>query len=149
MQDKNKVLDSIVSAKRIYLIGNGGSWANAVHAQNDFLMVGLKAHTLDIASLTRTANDHGYDYVFSDWIETVGERGDLLVALSGSGKSPNILNAIYAAKAKGMTTLGVFGAYNGHSDAPCDFLIQRGMTMQIAETAQIEWAHEIMLSLRK
>ena len=132
----------------IYLAGNGGSAANAIHIANDFLMVGLKAHTLDIASLTRTANDHGYDYVFSDWLGTVGEPSDLFIALSGSGKSPNIINAIYAAKSKGMATLGVFGAYNEHEPI-CDILSLGGDTMQEAEQYQLVWAHEVMLKLRK
>lgn len=138
--------------RHIYIIGNGGSYANAVHIANDFLMVGLRAYTLDPASLTRTANDHGYDYIFSDWIEVVGEKGDLLVALSGSGRSPNIKNAIFSAKGKGMHTLGVFGAYNEHHAAGmsgCDTLALGGDTMQEAEQHQLAWAHEIMLRLRK
>lgn len=136
------------SYPHIYICGNGGSWANSVHIANDFLMVGLRSYTLDPASLTRTANDHGYDYVFSDWIETVGEKGDLLVALSGSGKSPNIINALRAAKGKGMTTMGVFGAYNEHEPI-CDILSLGGDTMQQAEEHQLVWAHEVMLKLRK
>ena len=132
----------------IYIIGNGGSYANAIHIANDFLMVGLRAYTLDPASLTRTANDHGYDYIFSDWLETVGEPSDLLIALSGSGRSPNIINALHMAKSKQMTTLGVFGAYNEHEPI-CDILSLGGDTMQEAEQYQLVWAHEVMLKLRK
>lgn len=135
--------------KHIYLMGNGGSYANAVHIANDFLMVGLRAYTLDPASLTRTANDRGYYHVFSDWIETVGEPGDLLIGLSGSGRSPNITMAFEVAKRKGMATMGVFGAYNEHKEGIADTLVLGGDDMQEAEQHQLVWAHEIMKSLRK
>ncbi len=140
---------SLKDYSRIYIIGNGGSYANAIHIANDFLMVRLKAYTLDPASLTRTANDQGYEYVFSDWLDVVGEKGDLMIALSGSGKSQNIINAINVAKAKGMTTMGVFGAYNDHEGCGCDILVLGGDTMQEAEQYQLVWAHEQMLRLRK
>jgi D-sedoheptulose 7-phosphate isomerase len=89
-------------AKRVYLIGNGGSFANAAHIANDLLLCGIRAHTLDAAALTASANDHGYASVFERWIGTVGEAGDLLIALSGSGTSPNILRAVAKAQALGM-----------------------------------------------
>ena len=133
---------------KILIIGNGGSYANAIHVANDFLLCGLPAFTLDPASLTASANDFGYETVFARWVKTVGAKGDLLVALSGSGKSPNIINALWEAKAKGMTTLGVFGAYNQHEPI-CDILSLGGDTMQEAEQYQLVWAHEVMLKLRK
>lgn len=88
--------------RRIYLIGNGGSHANAAHICNDLLAIGVRAFTLDAATLTASANDFGYETVFARWIKTVGDEGDVLVALSGSGKSPNILAAISEAQAIGM-----------------------------------------------
>ena len=80
-----KLAEAVRNARRVYLIGNGGSYANAVHVANDLLSVGVRAYTLDPASLTASANDFGYETVFSRWISVVGEKGDLLVALSGSG----------------------------------------------------------------
>lgn len=121
-------------AKRVYIIGNGGSYANAVHICNDLLMCGIKAFTLDPASLTASANDHGYETVFSRWIDVVGEPGDLLIALSGSGKSPNILNAVSLAESKGMMVERIFGA-------PM-------FDMQAAEERQIYIGHELMRSLK-
>ena len=126
--------ERIRKARRVYLIGNGGSYANSVHICNDLLMCGIKAFTLDPASLTASANDHGFENVFSRWIATVGERGDLLIALSGSGKSPNILNAVALAERMGMDVERVFGAPK--------------LDMQSSEEAQIVLGHELMRQLK-
>lgn len=131
-----KLSELIKKAKRVYLIGNGGSYANAVHICNDLLAVKIKAYTLDPASMSRTANDRGYEYVFSDWIEVVGEEGDLLIALSGSGFSENILLALDTATAKGMETSLVTHFLNG-------------MDMQESEEDQLKVGHEVMKCLRQ
>ena len=133
--DPSELIEKIRAAKRVYLIGNGGSAANAIHACNDLLMVGIKAFTLDHATLTARANDHGYATVFSRWISTVGEKGDLLIALSGSGRSPNILAAITEAERIGMDVWREFGA-------------ARGQSMQEAEEFQLWLGHEVMRALR-
>jgi D-sedoheptulose 7-phosphate isomerase len=117
------------------LIGNGGSFSNAQHIQNDLLACGIRAFTLDPATLTATANDYGYEFIFSKWLITVAEAGDLLIALSGSGKSKNILNAIDAAKIIGMDIERVFGA--------------PAMDMQQAEEYQIWLGHQMMRELKK
>lgn len=124
----------IRKAKRVYIIGNGGSYANAAHIANDLIGCGVRAHTLDAATLTATANDFGYEFVFSKWIITFGEPGDLLIALSGSGKSKNILNAVEAAKLIGMDVECVFGAPT--------------LDMQKAEEEQIWLGHELMRQLK-
>ena len=126
----------ITRAKRVYIIGNGGSYANAQHIANDLLSCGIRAYTLDPASLTRSANDHGYEYVFADWLDVVGERGDLLIALSGSGKSPNILKALKVAKKIGMDTELI------------TWYLKDGMDMQASEEVQISLGHEWMRKIR-
>lgn len=131
-----KLAEEVKKAKRVYLIGNGGSYANAVHICNDLLSVGIKAYTLDPASLTASANDFGYETVFSRWLDVVGEPGDLLIALSGSGSSENILAAIGIAQAKGMTT---------HLET--HFL--NGVDMQQSEEDQLVIGHHLMRCLRK
>ena len=103
-------LDRIKRAKRVYIIGNGGSYANAIHFCNDLISCGIKAFTIDPSTLTAIANDYGYHQVFSRWLKTVGDSGDMLIALSGSGKSPNILNAIETAEDIGMDVERIFGA---------------------------------------
>jgi D-sedoheptulose 7-phosphate isomerase len=125
----------VKAAKRVYIIGNGGSYANAVHMANDLLACGIKAYTMDSATLTASANDFGYETVFSRWIDTVGEAGDLLVAMSGSGKSPNILNAIGTAHMKEMIVYRIFGN-------------ERGEDMQTSEENQIKIGHDLMRALR-
>lgn len=127
--------ERVRKARRVYLIGNGGSHATAVHICNDLLGCGVKAFTLDAATLTASANDYGYETVFSRWIDTVGERGDLLIALSGSGRSPNILNAIALAEKKGMDVHREFGA-------------AQGLDMQAAEERQLWLGHELMRALK-
>lgn len=134
----------------VYLIGNGGSAANAVHIANDLIGCGIKAHALtaDVATLTAIANDFGYERIFSYQLMRLGEPGDLLVAFSGSGKSPNILLAIDAATKRGMITWAVFGAYNHHDDGVADILTLAGDDMQEAEEHQLVWGHEIMHRLK-
>ena len=129
------LLDRIKAARRVYLIGNGGSYSNAAHIANDLLASGIKAYTMDSAILTAFANDHGYEHVFANWLGVVGEKGDLLIALSGSGKSPNILNAIQMAETLGMDVERVFGA-------PVH-------DMQTSEERQIMLGHELMRQLKK
>lgn len=98
--------------------------------------MGVKAFTLDPASLTAIANDFGYEAVFSRWIYTVGERGDLLIALSGSGTSPNILKALGTAKSLGMETHLV-----------TKYL--QGVDMQSSEEEQVKLGHAVMKELRE
>lgn len=128
--------EAVKKAGRVYIIGNGGSYANASHIANDLLSVGVKAYTLDSATLTAFANDYGYETVFARWIKVVGEPGDLLIALSGSGKSPNILNAIDSAKSCGMGTWLI-----------TDYL--RSRDMQESEEDQLVAGHEAMRCLRQ
>ena len=127
--------DACRKAKRVYLIGNGGSAANAVHICNDLISVGVRAYTLDPATLTAIANDFSYEVVFSRWLAVVGEEGDLLVALSGSGTSKNIVNALVEAEKIGMETMLV-----------TDYL--RTRDMQQSEEDQIAFGHEAMKCLR-
>lgn len=136
MSDSAEVVTAAVrSARRVYLIGNGGSYANAVHVCNDFLSVGVRAYVLDPATLTAIGNDHGYDEVFARWLSVVGEPDDLLIALSGSGRSPNIVRAIEQARAIGMKAILV-----------TDYLLT--MDMQRSEEGQIEIGHAVMKALR-
>ena len=118
----------------MYIIGNGGSFANAMHIANDLIACGIRAHTLDPATLTATANDHGYAFVFSRWINVMGEPEDMLIALSGSGRSPNILHAIEVVLRIGMDVERIFGAPK--------------LDMQTAEEFQLSIGHDLMRQLR-
>jgi len=124
------LVDRIRQARRVYLIGNGGSYANAAHIANDLLSRGVKAFTIDAATLSCLANDHGWAYGFARWLEVVGEPEDLLIALSGSGKSPNILMAIETAEKIGMDVWREFGA-------------SQGLDMEAAEERQVQLGHQL------
>jgi D-sedoheptulose 7-phosphate isomerase len=142
---------------QVLICGNGGSAANAVHWATDFLypmtrggkpgisFVALPANT---SILTCLANDTAYDQIFSRQVEVMGRSGDLLIALSGSGNSPNILRAIEAARARGLRTFGIFG-YNGGKALPMvdDALHVKVDDMQIAEDAQMIACHMLMRAL--
>ena len=128
--DTIELLEAIKRAKRVYVIGNGGSYANAAHICNDLLDIGIKAFTIDPATLSAFANDYGWENALERWVRIVGEPGDLLVAMSGSGTSKNILNAVAGASVLGMSVFQLYGA-------------ARGETMGQAEEAQIEIGHWI------
>lgn len=141
MIDEEKLLAALVGAKEsgahVYLIGNGGSAANAMHIANDLFAAGVRAHALtDVATLTAVANDYGYLRVFEQQVKVFGETDDILIALSGSGRSPNILMAIDAAEQIGMQVFTV-----------TEYL--KDMTMQQSEESQVALGHRLMLALRK
>ena len=103
----------------VYFIGNGGSAGIAVHMTVDFLKNGkMRTHSMfDPATLTCFGNDFGYEYVFSKHLEIISNANDLLVAISSSGESKNILNAVNVAREKKckIVTLSGFKANNSLS----------------------------------
>ena len=143
----------------LYLCGNGGSAGNAVHLANDLVYgiakgdgLGMRAHALsaNTSVLTCLANDLDYSEIFSAQLKVFGRRGDILIALSGSGNSANILKAISAAKEIGMPTYAVLG-YNGGKakemvDVPIHFAVD---DMQIAEDLQLVVGHMAMQWLHR
>jgi len=138
--------EAVENAKRVYLCGNGGSAANAIHIANDLISVGVKAQALvDISTVTAIGNDFGYRYIFSKQIEVFGEEGDLLICLSGSGNSPNIIEALYTAKDKGMETFVITG---GGTAWELSDGILTDTKMQPSEEAQLIAGHDVMLALR-
>ena len=112
--------------KHVFIIGNGGSAATGSHMMNDLnkSTLGHKgdgpgprfraiALTDNIPSMTAWANDTSYDRIFSEQLRNLAERGDLLVAISASGNSPNILAAVEAAKQLGVKTIALTGCGGG------------------------------------
>jgi D-sedoheptulose 7-phosphate isomerase len=112
---ETSLLTAVQGAVRVWLIGNGGSAAIASHAAVDLLTAGVKAHVLtDPALITCLANDFGYDQVYAYPLQRLMGKGDLLIAISSSGQSPNILNGVQAAYEIGAeaVTLSGFAADN-------------------------------------
>jgi D-sedoheptulose 7-phosphate isomerase len=143
---------AIKKARRTYLCGNGGSAANAIHIANDLVACGVRAEALtaDVATLTAIANDESYEQVFARQIRTKGEKGDVLLVLSGSGQSKNVLQALSVARGMGMDTWAVVGNY-GHAKGSiphAEHIIRRGGNMQEAEEAQLRLGHEAMKWLK-
>lgn len=142
------------SGRQVFLCGNGGSGGNANHLANDLLYAlsktkgsGLRVHSLSAnpSTLTCLANDEGYDQVFSLQLAVLARAGDVLVAFSGSGNSPNIVKALEEAKTIGMTSYAVLGYSGGKAKALADVPIHFAIDdMQIAEDAQMVVGHMLM-----
>ncbi len=154
-----RILSCWENNKSVYLCGNGGSAGNAIHLANDFLYgianetgEGLKVHALPANSsvLTCLANDLGYDSIFSEQIAVYGEEGDLLIALSGSGNSPNIIKVLEQAKSSSVTTCAILGYSGGKAKNMAEIVIHIPIDdMQIAEDMQIIIGHMLMQWLKK
>ncbi len=99
------------NGKQVFFVGNGGSAAIASHMTADFMKNGgMKTYSLyDTSVTTCMGNDYGYEYVFSRPLEFLANEGDLLVAISSSGNSQNIVNAIQVAKEKNLKILTFSG----------------------------------------
>lgn len=97
--------------KKLCFVGNGGSAAIAIHMTNDFLKNGgIRTHSMhDAATLTCLGNDFDFAQIFSRQLEMIANEGDILVAISSSGKSPNILKAVEKAKEKGCRVITLSG----------------------------------------
>lgn len=142
------------SKRQVFLCGNGGSAGNAMHLANDLLYgvsktfgSGLRVNALPAnpAVLTCLANDVGYDAIFSSQLAVQAARGDVLIALSGSGNSPNIVKAIEQAKAMGVTSFAVLGYSGGKAKALADVAIHFAIDdMQVAEDLQLVVGHMVM-----
>lgn len=140
--------------RQVFFCGNGGSAGNAVHLANDFLYGiakktggGLRVQALSANSAVMTclANDVGYESIFSEQLAVQAQAGDLLIALSGSGNSPNIVRVIEQAKAMDVKSYAILGFTGGKckelADVPIHFPVN---DMQIAEDMQLIVGHMMM-----
>ena len=105
------LLISKKNRKTIFFVGNGGSAGIAVHMTADYLKNGrIKTHSMfDISTITCLGNDFGYEYIFSKQLQVVAEKEDVLVAISSSGNSQNILNAVSIARERGCKIITFTG----------------------------------------
>ena len=140
--------------RQVFFCGNGGSAGNAIHLANDFLYgiakhtgAGLKAQALSAnpAVMTCLANDVGYDYMYSEQLAVLAESGDLLVVLSGSGNSPNILRVLEQASSMRVKSCAILGYTGGQCKSLANFSIHFPVDdMQIAEDMQLVVGHMLM-----
>ena len=145
---------AIVDRKGVYLCGNGGSAANAIHLANDFLYgiakesgLGLRVDALadNPSVITCLANDLNYSEIFSRQLLVKAEKGDVLIVLSGSGKSPNVVRALEAGRQLGMRTFAMVGFSGGRCKELADHSIHFPVDdMQICEDLQVVAGHMLM-----
>lgn len=141
----NVIADVFNQGGRVYWCGNGGSAADAQHLAAElsgrFMMErdGLPSEALHCNSsyMTAVANDYGYDKTYSRLIKGFGKSGDVLIGISTSGKSANILNAFLEANKKGMITIGMTGSDGGEFNHLCKHLIK----VPSNSTARIQECH--------
>jgi D-sedoheptulose 7-phosphate isomerase len=149
-----ELLDCWRTGRRVFLCGNGGSAGNAIHLANDFLYgisktrgSGLKVSALpaNTSVITSLANDEGYDQIFSLQLSVQAQPNDVLIALSGSGNSPNIIKALEQAQQMDLRTYAILGYSGGQAkelaEVPIHFAVD---DMQISEDMQVVVGHMIM-----
>lgn len=114
------MVDTYQANGKVFSCGNGGSMCDAMHFAEELTgrfrkeRAPLAAMAInDPSHLTCVANDYGYDYVFSRYIEAWGNTGDVVLAISTSGNSPNVINAVESAKKKGLKVVGLLGKNGG------------------------------------
>jgi D-sedoheptulose 7-phosphate isomerase len=125
------IITALRSGNKLLIVGNGGSAADAQHIaaevigryKQDRPGYAAFALTTDTSALTSIANDYGFEQVFTRQVEGLGQRGDVLLALSTSGKSPNILAALRLARERGLVTIGFTGSNGDNLRALCDHLL--------------------------
>ena len=149
-----ELLDCWRTGRQVFLCGNGGSAGNAIHLANDFIYgisktrgSGLRVNALPANSsvITCLANDEGYDEIFALQLAVQARAEDVLIALSGSGNSPNILKALEQAKKTGMRTYAILGYSGGKAKAMAEVPIHFAVDdMQISEDMQLVVGHMIM-----
>jgi D-sedoheptulose 7-phosphate isomerase len=145
--------------KQVFFCGNGGSAGNAIHLANDFLYGvakrsggGLRVNALSAnpAVITCLANDIGYDRIYSEQLSVLANPGDVLIVLSGSGNSPNIVAALEQAKTMKVKSYAIVGFTGGSckhlADVPIHFSVD---DMQISEDLQLIVGHMLMQWLYK
>src|SRR5688572_1554870 len=129
------MISAVQKGGKVISCGNGGSMSDAMHFAEE--MTGrfrenrgpIPAVAIsDPSHITCIANDYGYDYIFSRYVESIGRPGDVLLAISTSGNSQNVINAVQAAKANNMFVVGLTGKTGGKMASLVDLEIRTPMS---------------------
>jgi D-sedoheptulose 7-phosphate isomerase len=125
------MVKALQNGGKIISCGNGGSMCDAMHFAEELTgrfrddRPSMPAVAIsDPSHITCVANDYGFDYIFSRYVEGMGQKGDVLLGISTSGNSANIINAVKAAKEKGLIVVGLTGKSGGEMAALCDVEIR-------------------------
>lgn len=141
-------VDAIKLGKKILLVGNGGSAADAQHIAGEFVSrfafdrpgLAAIALTTDTSILTAIGNDYGYEKLFARQIQAHAQNGDVLIAYSTSGNSPNIIHALAEAKSRGVMCIGMTGNRGGAMQDLCDYYL----AVPSADTPKIQEGHAVL-----
>lgn len=136
---------------KIIVFGNGGSAAQAQHFAAELVNKFIKPRraipalslTTDTSSLTSIANDMAFDYVFSRQLEAFGNEGDVVLALSTSGESQNVIRALHTAKERGLFTVALTGEGGGTVGSLCEILLD----VPSHDTPRVQEAHLFLLHM--
>jgi len=147
-QAANACIRSLKKGGRILLAGNGGSAADAQHIAGEFVSrfafdrPGLPAIALttDTSILTAISNDYGYEKLFARQVQAHGNKGDVFIVYTTSGKSPNILLALEEARVRGLVCIGLTGNRGGAMRESCDYLLE----VPSADTPRIQEGHAVL-----
>jgi len=150
-QTIDTVASTLAQGHMILTCGNGGSAAEALHLSEELIgryhktRPPLKSICLcaDSTALTCIGNDFGFEHIFSRQVEALASKGDLLIVLSTSGNSANILRALEAAKARGAQTIGLLGADGGKARALCD----RTIIVSGVDGAAVQEVHQMIIHI--
>jgi len=140
-----RIIRAFKSGNKVLLFGNGGSAADAQHIAAELVgrfyldrpPLPAQALTVNTSSLTAIGNDYTYDQIFSRQIEAFGQADDVAIGISTSGDSRNVIEALRAAKRKGIITIGMTGESGGQLKAEVDYCI----CIPSGDTARIQEAH--------
>ncbi len=143
--------DTFASGGRVFACGNGGSAADAQHFaseltgrfERDRRPYPAISLTTDSSALTAVSNDYGFEHVFARQLEALARPGDVLIAMSTSGNSPNILRTLERARQLGLKTVGLLGKSGGKAAA----LVDHALVIEAARTSRIQEAHILILHL--
>jgi D-sedoheptulose 7-phosphate isomerase len=154
----NAMADAVAAGGKILSCGNGGSMCDAMHFAEELTgryrnnRQAIPAISIsDVSHMSCVGNDYGYDFVFSRYIEALGNKGDVLLAISTSGNSANVLKAAEAARAKGMTIVGLTGKDGGKLAPLCDVEVRvphQGYADRVQEI-HIKVIHILILLIEK
>jgi len=143
-------IESLGKGGKLLLCGNGGSAAHAQHFAAEMLVrlrpevnregVPAIALTLDASALTACANDYAFEDYFERMTRALGRPGDVLIGLTTSGRSPNVIRALRAARKIGIASLGLLGGTGGAALAECDM----ALVVPSSETGRIQEAHMVI-----
>jgi D-sedoheptulose 7-phosphate isomerase len=137
--------DALISGRKLLVAGNGGSASDAQHLAAEFVCrlvddrpaMRAIALTANTSILTAVANDYGFERLFARQIEALGQPGDVFLAISTSGNSPNIVRALEQCRSMGIVTIGLTGKTGGEMPPLCDFCLR----VQSEVTMYIQQAH--------